>query len=157
MSSAAVMLPAAASSGPDGLELPAHRGQGLDDVVLRQFPQPGKHPGAFQRRPHQRCPQPAPLPRGGNKPLHLGLCIAGRFAEQQVGGLAGIVQPQVVGQDSEDMGRVVGPARHPEVYLRHGTVPVAAQEAGEPGLHDGGQLTGPVAADQLRHPRAVER
>ena len=79
-----------------------------------------------------------------------------RLAELPVRRLAGVVQPQVVGQDAEDVGRIVGPAGHAHVDFRHRPVPVAAQEAGEPGLHDGGKLAGPVAADQLRLACAVE-
>ena len=53
------------------------------------------------------------------------------------------------------MGRVVGPAGHAEVDLRHGPVAVAAQEARQPGLHDGGKLAlpgnaGPAPAARRR-------
>ena len=101
--------------------------------------------------------QPAPLPRSGGKPFHLRLGLPRRLAELPVRRLAGIVQPQVVGQDAEDVGRVVGPAGHAQVDFRHRPVTVAAEEPGEPGLHDGGKLAGAVAADQLRHRGCVVR
>ena len=150
------MRPAPASSAPDDLELPAHRGQGFDDVVLRQLAQPGKHPGAPQCRPHQRSAQPASFPGKRGQPRHVRLGLPRRLAELPVRRLAGIVQPQVVGKDTEDVGRVVGPAGHPQIDFRHGPVTVAAQETGEPGLHDGGEPAGAVAADQLRHGCVVE-
>ena len=151
MSSASAMRPAAASSAPTGRELLAHLGRGLRrSGISGSSRSPAK--SLVRRSAARTSASRAAGPPGSLRPPRAARSgpppRAAALAELPVRRQRGIVEPEVVGQDTQDVGGVVGPARHADVDFRHGAVPVLSQETGQPGLHDGGQL------DRARYRRA---
>ena len=131
-------------------QLPADLREGENDLEFWKFAQPGEKP-----RPPERCPdddaaEPAPGAGFRHQPGHLRLRFGFRPAELAVRGKRGVFQPEVVGQDTQDMGGVVPPPRHADVDFRDGPVPEPLQERGQAGLRHGGQFAGTEPLGQQR-------
>ncbi len=144
--------PRSASSTPTGAQLLAGVREDPHQVVLVRLAHPGQlpHPAAARTgtaRGAQRgtgAAHPSTTPRDGR------LGRARPAGEHGVGSQVRVLEPQVVGQHAEHVGRVVGPSRHAEVDLGDGPVPVPGQEPGEPVLQSGRQRRAvAVSAGQL--------
>ena len=105
-----------------------------------RLPQPGQLPG-----PAAASSAPAPRAAGtgaARSPRRASMVASaarGAAGELRVRGRVRVLQPQVVGQHPEHVGRVVGPAGQAQVDLGHRAVPVPGQERGQPVLQRPGQ------------------
>ena len=100
-------------------------------------------PKPTPRAPRNRPRRPARPPGDGARPPGGARRRTGRPAP------APGPEPQVVGQHTEDVRRVLRPARHAQVDLGDGAVAVPAQECGEARCSAARQRAAPVARGQL--------
>ena len=153
MSSAASRRPAAASSAPTAASCSRAGAERLHEVGTSAARAARRTSGSVAARPATSAPRRRlALRRRGHQPAPpVASASRRRLAELPVRCERGIVQPQIVGQDPEDVGRVIRPAGHAEVDLGHGAVAVAAQEvARSPDCTTAGSVRRPVTRGPAR-------
>jgi hypothetical protein len=107
-------------------ELGADRGQLLPavrQIVLMRLAHADQLSRPPQHHAHRRSPQPAAAAHSADHSGHCRLGGARTPGELRIRGQVRLLQPQVVGQRTQHMGRVVGPLRHAQVDF--GDSPVA--------------------------------
>ena len=145
--------------GADDRELGAGVREQPHEVVLVRLAHARELAGAAQREAGDRRAHPGAPPDPGDDLGDRRLGRGGAAGEPDVGVVGRVGQAQVVGQRAEHLGRVVGPARHPEVDLRRRPVPVLGEERRQLALQHRRKRARVVAVGQLggRRPQRLGR
>lgn len=138
------------------LQLPAHQEQLPADFpeaghqqVLWQLPKAGKQPRPPQRSSHQHAPDPATGGGLGDQPGHLLFRVLGCLAELGIRCQGRVIQPEVVGKDSQDVCRLLQPSRQSDVDFTHCPLAVPVQEPSQAGVQASRQLPGMESGRQV--------